>query len=69
LDSQSIKGTATPGVRGYDAGKNINGRKRHLLIDTLGLLLVVAVTVASVQDRDGARLLRPVVVKSYGRFG
>ncbi|HEY8158067.1 MAG TPA: IS5 family transposase [Methylobacter sp.] len=57
LDSQSIKGTATPGVRGYDAGKNINGRKRHLLVDTLGLLLVVAVTVASVQDRDGARLL------------
>jgi putative transposase len=57
LDSQSVKGTATPGVRGYDAGKQINGRKRHLLVDTRGLLLVVRVTVASVQDRDGARLL------------
>ncbi|MGZ4978803.1 MAG: IS5 family transposase [Methylobacter sp.] len=57
LDSQSVKGSATPGVRGYDAGKNINGRKRHILVDTLGLLLVVKVTVASVQDRDAARLL------------
>jgi putative transposase len=57
LDSQSIKGSATPGVRGYDAGKNINGRKRHILVDTLGLLLVVRVIVASVRDRDGARLL------------
>jgi putative transposase len=57
LDSQSVKGSATPGVRGYDAGKQINGRKRHLLVDTLGLLLIVRVTVASVQDRDAARLL------------
>jgi putative transposase len=57
LDSQSVKGTATPGVRDYDAGKQINGRKRHLLVDTLGLLLTVRVTVASVQDRDAARLL------------
>jgi len=57
LDSPSVKGTATPGVRGYDAGKQINGRKCHLLVDTLGLLLIVRVTVASVQDRDAARLL------------
>jgi putative transposase len=57
LDSQSVKGTATPGVRGYDAGKHINGRKRHILVDTLGLLLVAWVTVASVQDRDAARSL------------
>lgn len=57
LDSQSVKCTAVPGVRGYDAGKKINGRKRHILVDTLGLLLVVAVTAAGVQDRDGARLL------------
>jgi putative transposase len=56
-DSQSVKGTATPDVRGYDAGKQINGRKRHILVNTLGLLLVVRLTVASVQDRDGARLL------------
>jgi putative transposase len=57
LDSQSVKGSATPGVRGYDARKQINGRKRHLLVDTLGLLLIVRVTVASIQDRDAARLL------------
>lgn len=57
LDSQSVKATATPGVRGYDAGKKINGRKRHILVDTLGLLLMVVVTAASVQDRDGARRL------------
>jgi putative transposase len=57
LDSQSVKGTAIPGERGYDAGKKINGRKRHILVDTLGLLLMVLVTPASVQDRDGARLL------------
>ena len=57
LDSQSIKCTAVPGERGYDAGKKINGRKRHILVDTLGLLLAVVVTTAGVQDRDGARLL------------
>jgi putative transposase len=57
LDSQSVKGTSTPGARGFDAGKKINGRKRHILVDTLGLLLVVLVTAASVQDRDGARQL------------
>jgi putative transposase len=57
LDSQSVKTTATPGERGYDAGKKINGRKRRILVDTLGLLLVVLVTAASVQDRDGAHQL------------
>jgi putative transposase len=57
LDSQSVKTTAIPGVRGYDAGKHIKGRKRHVLVDTLGLLLTVVVTTAAVQDRDGARTL------------
>jgi putative transposase len=57
LDSQSVKCTAVPGARGFDAGKLIKGRKRHMLVDTLGLLMVVVVTVANVQDRDGARLL------------
>jgi putative transposase len=56
-DSQSVKTTAIPGLRGYDSGKHVNGRKRHLLVDTLGLLLAVVVTAASVQDRDGAKLL------------
>jgi len=39
--------------RGYDAGKKVDGRKRHLVVDTMGLLIVVLVTAASVQDRDG----------------
>jgi putative transposase len=57
LDSQSVKTTSYAGIRGYDAGKKINGSKRHLLVDTMGLLLAVLVTAASIQDRDGARLL------------
>lgn len=57
LDSQSVKCEAIPGVRGFDAGKRINGRKRHILLDTQGLLMNVVVTVASIQDREGARLL------------
>lgn len=57
LDSQSVKTTAVPGSRGFDKAKLIKGRKRHVLVDTQGLLLAVAVTPASMQDRDGARLL------------
>jgi putative transposase len=57
LDSQSVKSASLPGVRGFDAHKNVNGRKRHILVDTLGLLVLVVVTAASVQDRDGAKLL------------
>jgi len=57
LDSQSVKTTAVPGTRGFDKAKLVNGRKRHLLVDTTGLLMAIAVTAASVQDRDGARLL------------
>jgi putative transposase len=55
IDSQSAKTTDVPGERGYDAGKKVKGRKRHLLVDTLGLLLVVVVHSAAVQDRDGAK--------------
>jgi putative transposase len=57
LDSQSVKTTAVPGSRGFDKAKLINGRKRHILVDTTGLLMAVVVTAASVQERDGARLL------------
>jgi transposase len=60
IDSQSVKAADTVGAasRGFDAGKRINGRKRHIAVDTLGLVLTVIVTAASVQDRDGAfRLL------------
>ena len=59
IDSQSLRGADTVGAdqRGYDAGKRTNGTKRHIVVDTLGLLLVVLVTAASVQDRDGGRRL------------
>ena len=57
LDSQTIKSSESSGERGYDAGKKINGRKRHLLVDTMGLILMVMVLPANVQDRDGARQL------------
>ena len=57
IDSQSIKGSRTSGLRGYDAGKKVKGTKRHLLVDTLGLLLCVVVHAANIQDRDGAKLV------------
>ena len=59
IDSQSVKGSEMIGRvrRGYDAGKKINGTKRHLAVNVLGLLLTVLVTAASVQDRDAARPL------------
>jgi len=57
LDSQSVKTTQMRGVRGYDAGKQVKGRKRHMLLDTLGLLLALVVTSAAVSDPAGARLL------------
>jgi putative transposase len=58
LDSQSMKTTEEgAGSNGYDTHKNVKGRKRHLLVDTLGLPLSIYVTPADVQDRAGARLL------------
>ncbi|WP_392972884.1 transposase [Streptomyces sp. LN245] len=57
VDSQSVKGASTVGrnSRGYDAAKKINGRKRHITVDTLGLPVMITVTPADVQDRDAAR--------------
>jgi transposase len=54
IDAQSTRSTAQGGDTGFDAGKKVKGRKRHLVVDTLGLLLAVTITAASVQDRDGA---------------
>lgn len=59
IDSQSVKTTGVGGARGYDGGKKINGRKRHLLVDTQGLVLQAKVHRADVMDRDGIELLLP----------
>ena len=57
IDSQSTRTTEAGGPRGYDGGKKINGRKRHILVDTLGLVMGVVVHPADIQDRSGAVLL------------
>ena len=62
IDSQSTKTTENGGISGYDAGKKIKGRKRHIVTDVLGLLLMVHVHGANIQDRDGA----PDLIKALG---
>jgi transposase len=57
VDSQSVKTTGVGGPRGYDGGKKINGRKRHVLVDTQGLVLCAKVHEANIADRDGIKLL------------
>jgi transposase len=63
IDSQSVRAaeTVSSSSRGYDAGKRINGRKRHIAVDTMGLLLVVMVSAANLQDRPAARQLLPLL--------
>ena len=68
MDSQSVKIGDQAGERGYDAGKKITGRKRHILVDTLGMILGMVITPADVQDRDGARSLLSSMVHVFGRL-
>ena len=65
IDSQSVKTTEAGGPRGYDAGKKIKGRKRHLLTDTLGHLVAALVHPADVQDRDGAPKLLGAICGAF----
>lgn len=65
LDAQSTRHSPQGGPSGYDAGKKIKGRKRHVITDTLGLVLAVSVSGASVQDRDGAH---PVMASAMAKY-
>jgi putative transposase len=68
VDSQSVKTTEAGGPRGFDSGKKVKGRKRQVLVDTLGLVLCVVVHSAQLQDRDGARLLFERILTRFPRL-
>jgi len=68
IDSQTVKTTERGGEHGYDGGKKISGRKRHILVETLGLLLKAKVHAADMLDRDGARLLLEPVKQMFTRL-
>lgn len=67
IDSQSVKTPDQAGERGYDAGKKVSGRKRHLAVDSLGLIMAMTITSAAVQDRQAAKSLIGLLVSMYQR--
>jgi transposase len=76
IDSQSVKTTEAGGPRGYDAGKKVNGRKRHVVVDTDGRALLLEPHPASIQDRDGggpllraSRALYPFIARVFADSG